>query len=772
MKSIFKKYYKNLFLFTVIVLSLFIVNSSISVASVGVVAPTTDAGPVINRDEENAGFNVVADLSGSGAVTGEEIELLFDEGSFDVPMTAVLSDADIAADQYVFTVDHGRFLDDGIKLLTFVINGGDQSPSLELLIDTTGPDIAISGPVSGDLVNAQRIIDFVSDGTLFQCSVDDVNWHVCVGNETILGDLVEFGNINDGAFTLYVKTNDEYGNISTTSESGIIKDDTGPIGVVASTNDGYITDEQLYCEVQVTYDEPIDLGTNPVITFGTTTGVFSELDAGSWGKDAEDNDVWTQIFSVTDANETRTGVEINSSGATDLVGNAESGSVTGYFNIDTKNPNASISIMHGEIYNGNLTQIITLDYDEPMDVETTPIISFDQSTHWGVQSGEWINDHVYEATFIHDGVREEIQNEFVYVDGEISGTTDVQGNIEMSASSSVFEIDTIRPSGYSVYINQQSINSSNQNSLSFSYEGAEIGASYYYSIIGGNNSQPAITGNGSTTLSDAVISSIDVSRLANGTLTLSFYLINEFGDEGDVVTATVAKVVQTSSGVVLSRSDFEKIATSTIEKIEELKIIHQEIKAIIAKNLGLGGDDGEVFFESAREKALGEKIDSDKRKIYEQYTKKLVIGLNTSKSYEGMLTNFIYSGVTGAKNIGPGERAGLLSSYKNVFGKLPLTKLEWNDIFMMATGGMPAERNLKAETLGKQIFTKIYKHNYNNKIKKHEQALNHISYGIMVVHRDISAEKKAINSFGKIFKHNPVSATDWNIIRAIAYSKI
>lgn len=675
MKKEFKNHFKVIFLFAIIFFSIFIIDNLAALAAVGLEAPTVVGAVyddnVINYQEEYQGFGIIVNLVGSGAEIGDRIELCYAEGSFDIPFVEILN----STSTHTFAINSGLFLNQGTSSVAIAINNGADnpcdvaatSPFSDVFLDTIGPNIGIIAPVFGDTVNAQSVIDFIEDGLNFQCSVDNLNWHDCVSGESTLGDIHEFGDLDDGMFALYLSAVDENGNMATATSQDIIKDATGPVGIIVSTNDGYITDQQLYAEIKITYDEPMDLSSSPLITFGETTGVFSARDEGAWSKDDEDNDVWMQIFDITDGNELREDVVINSTGASDMVGNLEGENVTGLMDIDTKNPRAVITTSVNLIHQDSLSQMVTLTYDEEMDTEMEPVIYFNESFYWSEQSGGWLSDRIYSAVFIHDGSAEDVDDEFAYIDSS-TAITDINGNDELGAESATFEIDTIHP--------QRS---------------------------------------------------------------------------------------QGSSCFVCNNKIEEKIE---IEKIEiRVPEVYDDVN-------GRGGDIGEGFFITEREKALGEKIDQDKKNIFDKYVKKIIHNQKITKSNVDLITDFVYSGVTGMKNIGYGERAAVLEAYKNVFGKLPMTRGEWGDVVKMANGEMLNERNIKAENSSKKIFAKIYKREYDKNKRKDERALNLITYGLRIVNRNIASEHLAIRKFDKIYKRKPASVLDWNIIRSFAYAGI
>jgi hypothetical protein len=68
------------------------------------------------------------------------------------------------------------------------------------------------------------------------------------------------------------------------------------------------------------------------------------------------------------------------------------------------------------------------------------------------------------------------------------------------------------------------------------------------------------------------------------------------------------------------------------------------------------------------------------------------------------------------------------------------------------------------------IFKKIYKRAPDMKKPNDNAAVTIIAYGLRSSHRNTNSEKVAIKSFKAIFGYAPVSATDWDAVRAIAYS--
>ncbi|WP_254504226.1 Ig-like domain-containing protein [Aquimarina spinulae] len=137
--------------------------------------------------------------------------------------------------------------------------------------------------------------------------------------------------------------------------------------------------------------------------------------------------------------------------------------------------------------------------------------------------------------------------------------TDTLGNALTDTSSintpENFVVDNIAPTGYSVAIDQSPINAGNDNAVSYTFSSAEVGATYNYTFSssgGGTN----VTGSGTVASAGATISSIDLSGLADGTITLSVTLTDVSGNTGSAATDTETKetVAPTGYSVAIDQS--------------------------------------------------------------------------------------------------------------------------------------------------------------------------------------------------------------------------
>jgi hypothetical protein len=100
--------------------------------------------------------------------------------------------------------------------------------------------------------------------------------------------------------------------------------------------------------------------------------------------------------------------------------------------------------------------------------------------------------------------------------------------------------DNLAPGGYSVSIDQERIDPTNQNAVSFTFTGAELGARYNYTFISTGGGTP-VTGQGTIASNNQQVSGIKLSGLADGTITLSVTLTDDYGNVGASVSDAVIK---------------------------------------------------------------------------------------------------------------------------------------------------------------------------------------------------------------------------------------
>ncbi|MCK5320609.1 Ig-like domain-containing protein [Candidatus Parcubacteria bacterium] len=151
--------------------------------------------------------------------------------------------------------------------------------------------------------------------------------------------------------------------------------------------------------------------------------------------------------------------------------------------------------------------------------------------------------------------------------------------------------------------------------------------------------------------------------------------------------------------------------------------------------------------------------------------KKLEIDLNALEArHQYALTNFIAYGSPDTEKLGAGERAGVINSFRATFKKVPETSNDWSDVIKIANGRWPSAANTEAEAVATDAFVKVYLRFPDRNDSHDDAAVVVVAYGLRPANRNTDSEKAAIKTFKSIYGYNPAGATDWDIVRAIAYS--
>jgi hypothetical protein len=98
------------------------------------------------------------------------------------------------------------------------------------------------------------------------------------------------------------------------------------------------------------------------------------------------------------------------------------------------------------------------------------------------------------------------------------------------------------PSGYIVALSADTVTNANKSALSFTLTYPKANKTLNYSISSSGGGTP-ITGTATTTVASTIVSSIDVTSLPDGLLTLSVFLSDSVGGTGVTVTDTIPMAV-------------------------------------------------------------------------------------------------------------------------------------------------------------------------------------------------------------------------------------
>ncbi|MBN4056428.1 hypothetical protein JYT20_01770, partial [Rhodothermus sp. AH-315-K08] len=124
--------------------------------------------------------------------------------------------------------------------------------------------------------------------------------------------------------------------------------------------------------------------------------------------------------------------------------------------------------------------------------------------------------------------------------------SDSAGNAAAQATKTITH-DAASPSGYTVSIDQDPINDSNKAAVSFTFAGAEVGATFNYTFSDGS-AGANVTGTGTITSATQTIASINLSAQADGTTTLPVTLTDPSGNTGAAATDTSTRDTAAPTG--------------------------------------------------------------------------------------------------------------------------------------------------------------------------------------------------------------------------------
>ncbi|MFH0856639.1 MAG: cohesin domain-containing protein [bacterium] len=175
-------------------------------------------------------------------------------------------------------------------------------------------------------------------------------------------------------------------------------------------------------------------------------------------------------------------------------------------------------------------------------------------------------------------------------------------------------------------------------------------------------------------------------------------------------------------------------------------------------------EEAKIIYANKKQAAMNKQAAHAYNKIMEENKDKLADNVLTPIMF------FIQNGTNTTKSLGIGERAGVIDSYVAAFGKFPASEKDWKDVIKLANGRWPAQRNEAKEDSAIANFKKIYRRLPDRKNLHDDAAVMLSSYGLRPAKRNLNAEKAAIKIFKNIYTHNAKTASEWDLVRAIAYS--
>lgn len=157
-----------------------------------------------------------------------------------------------------------------------------------------------------------------------------------------------------------------------------------------------------------------------------------------------------------------------------------------------------------------------------------------------------------------------------------------------------------------------------------------------------------------------------------------------------------------------------------------------------------------------------------------KYLRKLVNEMSKlSEAMQAAINNFVtYGADENTKKLGAGERAAVINSYKEAYGKLPGDNSELADVIKIANGRWPSKISEEALTAAKETFVKIYNREPDMNNANDSAAVTIMAYGLRqkAENRNLKSEQKGMEIFNDIFGHIPQTTEEWNAMQAITYS--
>ncbi len=497
-------------------------------SSIAAASSPTDDGSITIRGIENDVEVFTATLSDSNTTfptslsEGNNGFLVVDFSSLDGnDVTADLIDEleiTIAADFVYVGVDNFDFCQDEIAPSGYAVTI-DQSPI------NGGNDDAVSFTFSGAEVGATYNYTFTTSGGAGSVINSGV---IATATDQITG--IDLSGLADGTITLSVTLTDVNGNVGAPATDTETKETVAPSGYTVSIE-----------------QSPINGGNAATVSF-----VFAGAEVGS---------MYNYTFT-------------SSGGVGSVTGSGTITAATGQIDVinlsDLADGTISLSVTLTDV-NGNVGVAATDTETKETVAPSGYAVSIDQSpinggnddavsfTFSGAEVGA-----TYNYTFTTSGGAGSVTNSGVIAtatdqitgidlsglaDGTISLSvtlTDVNGNVGAAATDTETK-ETVAPSGYSVAIDQSPINGGNDDAVSFTFSGAEVGATYNYTFTtsGGAGS---VTNSGVIATATDQITGIDLSDLADGTITLSVTLTDVNGNVGAAATDTETKETVAPSG--------------------------------------------------------------------------------------------------------------------------------------------------------------------------------------------------------------------------------
>jgi hypothetical protein len=404
--------------------------------------------------------------------------------------------------------------------------------------DMAGPNSTMTGCAAGWSNISQTITINCNDNSGVGCKA---LYYELDGNSSLTQKSFPYSEIitSEGDHALYYYGIDQLDNAELMQTSYCAIDKTAPT-VISVDSDGRVYNTGYGSpRITVTFSENV---TEPTINVypDNSLSVDDCLDG-------DDNTTWCFVYDLPMPAVDLTTETITINGAVDRAGNMMSEDSNHTFQMDNIAPTlypVTISSDNANSAYAKIGDTVIISFTASEALNETPVVIIDAN----VASVTDLGGNSYSASYTFNGSEMEGLVTFSIDFNDTSGNPGITVFSTTEPSSVTF--DMTAPNLYTVSIDQTYINLGNQNEMSFRFAGAETfpsGATYNYTITsdGGPGTQ---TGYGNIYSDSEFVFPIDVSGLADGTLTLNASLTDVVGNTGYGAIATVTK--DTSAPIV------------------------------------------------------------------------------------------------------------------------------------------------------------------------------------------------------------------------------
>ncbi len=306
--------------------------------------------------------------------------------------------------------------------------------------------------------------------------------------------------------------------------------------------------------------------------------------------------------------------------------------------------------------------------------------------------------------------------------------------------------------------------------------GAEMIDNYSYNIVATDLNDEYVK----EFLKDLVIT-ITVPNLLDSTNNIGLYYYDEnsgdwifvpdtnFDFEAGQIAFRTNHLTEYAVFIYDNQEDYSRLETTNSGQVKSSSVGGS---SVIAGSLyGLKSEDVDIIssVDARIINTTENKVDlnSSEKNIFEKISSNSSV--STKTKYE--MAYFIKHGTDTTKSLGAGERGGVVNSYQEAFGNIPQNEEEWQDVVKIANGRWPAKRNQEREDMIKnEQFIKIYNRVPDMSNQNDDAAIVVMAYGLRPANRNTNSEVAAIKIFESIYSYSPSTASQWDIVRAIAYS--